>query len=108
MEFPFTPLIVYKNLIVQLCERNFEFTENRQPMIRKGWQKRIFRKITAITSLGAGYNLIKSSTLRPDGVLLTFKNIGMPKEPGIRGKPGEIKNDVFNYIPLILFNFTIA
>jgi hypothetical protein len=108
MEFPFTPLIVYKNLIVQLCERKFEFTENRQPMIRKGWQKRIFRKITAKTSLGAGYNLIKSSTLRPDGVLLTFKNIGMPKEPGIRGKPGEIKNDVFNYIPLILFNFTIA
>jgi hypothetical protein len=44
----------------------------------------------------------------PDGVLLTLRNIDMPKEPGTGGKPGEIKNDVFNYIPLILFNFTTA
>lgn len=102
------PPIIHKNLTVGLCKRKFQFAENRPPMIRKGWQKRIFRKITAITSLGAVYNLIKSSTLRPKSVLLTLKNIDMPKEPRIRGKPGEIKNDVFNYIPLILFNFTIA
>ena len=87
---------------------NFNLPKIGSLLLERGGKCDFSPKITVKTSLCTVYNLIKSSTLRPDGVLLTFKIIGMPKEPGIRGKPGEIKNDVFNYIPLILFNFTIA
>jgi hypothetical protein len=66
------PQFYSKSLKPGFAKGNFNLEKIGSLLLERDGKCYFSPKITAITSLGAGYNLIPRSTLRPDGVLLTF------------------------------------